>query len=320
VADERWRALERRWQQTGAVADEAALLAERVRAGDLSEARVRLVAWLGHEAAGPGFDTSALVDAAALRGAERAFWRGVVGFGPETAVRAALALARRSRRQIDEVLQGITAKGRRPTESVLAWGRAASQCVDSAVSWVLAPTALAREVLERDVARATSAEVPPGQVVRDLATAVQILTDLADGGDGRPWSDVATAQALDDVRAALRLEVVPWALGLRDPLREEVERRLSEVSKIRIASPCHVTWDSMREVEGDARVRLCERCDQQVFDLNRLALEEAEEIVRARERGQRVCVRLYRRTDGSVLLRDCPVGLDARVEPDPLIG
>jgi hypothetical protein len=51
VADERLRELERRWRETGAPADEAALLLERVRAGTLKQERLELASWCGHAAA-----------------------------------------------------------------------------------------------------------------------------------------------------------------------------------------------------------------------------------------------------------------------------
>lgn len=51
MADQRLRALERRWQASGSVEDEAAWLRERVRVGDLAEERLFLAAYLGHEPA-----------------------------------------------------------------------------------------------------------------------------------------------------------------------------------------------------------------------------------------------------------------------------
>jgi hypothetical protein len=50
-ADERLRSLERRWRETGAVADEARWLSERVRLGFTSEAALELAARLGYRAA-----------------------------------------------------------------------------------------------------------------------------------------------------------------------------------------------------------------------------------------------------------------------------
>ncbi len=51
MTDGALRALERRWRATGAVEDEAAWLAARLRAGVLAEARLRAAARLGHRAA-----------------------------------------------------------------------------------------------------------------------------------------------------------------------------------------------------------------------------------------------------------------------------
>ena len=72
---------------------------------------------------------------------------------------------------------------------------------------------------------------------------------------------------------------------------------------IRIASPCDVPWGSMT---GDERVRHCAECDLDVFNLASLTRAEAEALVFGRE--GRTCVRLFRRFDGTVVTRDCPVG------------
>jgi hypothetical protein len=71
--DERLRELERRWKQTGAVADEAACLQERLRLGELERDRLDLAAHAGYEGAllagGAPAPDPAL--AARLRGLER---------------------------------------------------------------------------------------------------------------------------------------------------------------------------------------------------------------------------------------------------------
>lgn len=79
-----------------------------------------------------------------------------------------------------------------------------------------------------------------------------------------------------------------------------------ELDSLRVASPCSVAWESM---QGDARSRFCATCRLNVYDLSSLTREEAVELV-ARKEG-RLCVRFYRRADGTVLTRDCPVGLAA---------
>ena len=78
------------------------------------------------------------------------------------------------------------------------------------------------------------------------------------------------------------------------------------LSRIRVASPCPASWETM---EGDARVRFCRQCDLHVYNISELTRAEAESLV-ARTEG-RLCGRLYRRADGTVLTRDCPTGLRA---------
>lgn len=51
MADERLRALERAWKESGSVADEAAYLRERVRVGDLMQERLELAAYCMHQGA-----------------------------------------------------------------------------------------------------------------------------------------------------------------------------------------------------------------------------------------------------------------------------
>src|SRR5262245_22794664 len=79
---------------------------------------------------------------------------------------------------------------------------------------------------------------------------------------------------------------------------------LTDLNDLRIASPCPALWAAMR---GDSRVRFCDSCSKHVYDLSGLTAVEARSLVEEAE--GRVCVRLYRRRDGTVLTADCPVGL-----------
>jgi hypothetical protein len=74
--------------------------------------------------------------------------------------------------------------------------------------------------------------------------------------------------------------------------------------RIQIASPCHASWDEMR---GDERVRFCQHCRLNVYNLSAMEPEDAEALVREKE--GRLCVRYYARPDGTMLVEDCPVGL-----------
>jgi hypothetical protein len=75
---------------------------------------------------------------------------------------------------------------------------------------------------------------------------------------------------------------------------------------IQVASPCHAAWDDMH---GDARVRFCGSCQKNVFNLSEMTREDAEALVTNTE--GRLCVRFFRREDGTVMTQDCPVGLAA---------
>jgi hypothetical protein len=78
----------------------------------------------------------------------------------------------------------------------------------------------------------------------------------------------------------------------------------SILDKIEIASPCSVSWENM---EGDARIRRCDHCQLSVYNISEMSKGEAEKLIQDHE-GQ-LCVRLYRRFDGKVIINDCPVGL-----------
>lgn len=78
------------------------------------------------------------------------------------------------------------------------------------------------------------------------------------------------------------------------------------LDNMRVASPCRVGWEQM---SGDDRVRLCQLCDLHVYDISRMTRGEAESLI-ANSEG-RICARLFRRADGTIITRDCPVGLRA---------
>src|SRR5215213_9953581 len=67
-----------------------------------------------------------------------------------------------------------------------------------------------------------------------------------------------------------------------------------------IPQPCPVEWNDMR---GDERVRFCGHCSLHVYNLSSMSREAAEALVAERE--GRLCVRFFRRADGTVITRDC---------------
>lgn len=80
----------------------------------------------------------------------------------------------------------------------------------------------------------------------------------------------------------------------------------SQLDHLRIASPCPANWEQMR---GDERVRFCDLCNLQVYNIAQLTRKEAETLIAGTE--GRICARIYRRPDGTVITKDCPVGLRA---------
>ncbi|HEX6813876.1 MAG TPA: hypothetical protein VF384_19800 [Planctomycetota bacterium] len=81
------------------------------------------------------------------------------------------------------------------------------------------------------------------------------------------------------------------------------------LDEIAIASPCSADWNQMK---GDERRRFCASCKLHVHNLSAMTASQAEELLRDAGKG-RLCVRYYRRADGTVLTRDCPVGLRQRL-------
>jgi TonB family protein len=77
-----------------------------------------------------------------------------------------------------------------------------------------------------------------------------------------------------------------------------------QLEKIKIAAPCTAEW---RWMYGNDRVRFCSQCNLNVYNLSALTTEQAEDLIRGTE--GRLCVRFYRRRDGSIITQNCPQGL-----------
>lgn len=119
---------------------------------------------------------------------------------------------------------------------------------------------------------------------------------------------------LDALRArhdALEGEVAARQRELLETRRmiDEVQRRahLPVLDNIRVAAPCTADWSKM---VGDERVRACADCSKNVYNLSGMTREEAEALLVEKE--GRLCVRYYRRADGTILFGDCAVGVKQR--------
>lgn len=78
------------------------------------------------------------------------------------------------------------------------------------------------------------------------------------------------------------------------------------LNNLKIASPCSANWN---EMIGDNRQRHCGDCQLNVYNLSGMTQTEAENFLMNAE--GRVCVRFFKRTDGTILTKDCPVGWQA---------
>jgi hypothetical protein len=108
---------------------------------------------------------------------------------------------------------------------------------------------------------------------------------------------------------------------VRPPYREDADpdglrAPTSPFARIRSASPCEASWEKMipprgtEEIAGD-KVRRCAECGRNLYNLSAMTEAESLRLITLLERVP--LERLYRRTDGSVLTADCPVGLRAQL-------
>ena len=77
----------------------------------------------------------------------------------------------------------------------------------------------------------------------------------------------------------------------------------SPLNNIKIASPCSADWEGMF---GNERKRFCGDCKLNVYNISGMTRTEAEWLLEQSEGS--LCVRYYRRADGTILTKDCPVG------------
>jgi hypothetical protein len=141
---------------------------------------------------------------------------------------------------------------------------------------------------------------------RDTAQALRAYRD-------RVTADLEEARraAAEAAQRGARVRELETELAETERLLADVDGRaargLPMLDDVRIATPCSASWD---EMTGDERVRFCAHCQKYVFNLSAMPREEAEALLLAR--GDSICVRLFRRSDGTVMTADCPVGVGRR--------
>src|SRR5260370_7365007 len=81
---------------------------------------------------------------------------------------------------------------------------------------------------------------------------------------------------------------------------------LVDSNPLRLPSPCPADWNQMA---GDDRTRECAECNVKVYKLCGMTEREIQQLVARTQ--SRLCGRMYRRSDGTVITQDCPKGLRA---------
>jgi hypothetical protein len=69
---------------------------------------------------------------------------------------------------------------------------------------------------------------------------------------------------------------------------------------------------------GDDTTRFCGQCSQYVYNLSEMTKQEAEALIMERE--GKMCVRFYKRADGTIMSKDCPVGWRAIKRRMAIVG
>lgn len=82
-----------------------------------------------------------------------------------------------------------------------------------------------------------------------------------------------------------------------------MREQTNPLDRLEIASPCSADWDKMF---GNERKRFCAECRLNVYNIAEMTQLDAENLI-LRSEG-RLCLRLYKRADGTVITKNCPVG------------
>ena len=85
------------------------------------------------------------------------------------------------------------------------------------------------------------------------------------------------------------------------------EESRQAIHKAEVAAPCEQPWE---EMSGDEKARLCSKCSLNVYNFAEMTESEIAEIIQnSQASNSRVCVKIYKRFDGKILTKDCPVGV-----------
>jgi hypothetical protein len=144
-----------------------------------------------------------------------------------------------------------------------------------------------------------------GMAYRDVSESLRAYRDRVAGD-----LDEARRAAREAAEQASKVGLLEKELAETEGLLATMggnRKGLPMLDNLSIAAPCRASWDQM---VGDEHVRFCGQCEKNVYNLSSLPREEAEALLAAKE--GKMCVRLFKREDGTVLTSDCPVGVKKR--------
>ena len=78
------------------------------------------------------------------------------------------------------------------------------------------------------------------------------------------------------------------------------------MKEAQIAAPCHVKWEDMT---GDDKQRFCGDCKLNVLNAEAMTDDEVRQALLKAQNGERVCMQIYKRADGTILTQNCPQGI-----------
>jgi hypothetical protein len=118
-------------------------------------------------------------------------------------------------------------------------------------------------------------------------------------------------RALSDRQQALTQELAAKTRELSDASALLADARarakLPVLDNIRVATPCSADWNKMT---GDDRVRACADCTKNVYNLSDMTRDEAQALIVEKE--GKLCIRYFQRSDGTILLKDCVIGIQRK--------
>lgn len=312
--------LQRRYQESGSVEDEAQWLRARVRSGNLAERRLRIAALLGH----PGAVAAAGVQLEMPRDGDLLYLLGqrIAKLGWLVAARAALGVAL-------QLLERARASPEASTQQVNPLGpdfhaalRLSLNRANTLQDLIVSQTEEEFERHSQAWRWGNSYQEPLWNLLSSGLEAGRTCISERSGQSFMDWFTMSLAPSLSggDLEAAqakaerfvggeasalpelhaIQRELAPAILAYYDPIQARRDRCLDQAQ---IAFPC----PQPQLLPRAGRIHRCGECDLNVFDVRGLSRAEAEDLIRTAT--GRLCLSLFKRADGRVQTTDCPSGL-----------